>query len=111
MNRPLGRGAGELVEAPGTAPGSDPPMSRGVYRHSRLPDAINIGDGCVDLKTRVSLPSPRKAGKGAPICFARRSAIVRRRRSDGRAEGAWRPCKMGGIFRGKLPNPAVTVRW
>src|SRR5689334_12253279 len=31
-----------LVEAPGTAPGSDTLMPRGVYRHSRLPDTTNI---------------------------------------------------------------------
>ena len=35
----------KLVEAPGTAPGSAPLMSRGVYRHSRLPDPGNIGGG------------------------------------------------------------------
>ena len=32
-----------MVEAPGTAPGSETLMSRGVYRHSRLPDTANIG--------------------------------------------------------------------
>ena len=32
-----------LVEAPGTAPGSETLMPRGVYRHSRLPDVTNIG--------------------------------------------------------------------
>src|SRR5436190_16043305 len=32
-----------MVEAPGTAPGSEALMSRGVYRHSRLPDTTNIG--------------------------------------------------------------------
>jgi antitoxin YefM len=31
------------VEAPGTAPGSETLMSRGVYRHSRLPDTNHIG--------------------------------------------------------------------
>ena len=31
-----------MVEAPGTAPGSETLMSRGVYRHSRLPDVIYI---------------------------------------------------------------------
>jgi hypothetical protein len=30
--------AAELVEAPGTAPGSATLMPQGVYRHSRLPD-------------------------------------------------------------------------
>jgi hypothetical protein len=33
----------ELVEAPGTAPGSAALIPHGVYRHSRLPDDINIG--------------------------------------------------------------------
>ena len=32
-----------MVEAPGTAPGSDTLMPRGVYRHSRFPDAPYIG--------------------------------------------------------------------
>jgi hypothetical protein len=31
-----------LVEAPGTAPGSETLMPRGVYRHSRFPDTTNI---------------------------------------------------------------------
>jgi hypothetical protein len=33
----------ELVEAPGTAPGSATLISQAVYRHSRLPDNANIG--------------------------------------------------------------------
>src|SRR5260370_40723205 len=33
---------GEMVEAPGTAPGSATPIPRSVYRHSRLPDEGNI---------------------------------------------------------------------
>ena len=32
-----------MVEAPGTAPGSETLMPRGVYRHSRLPDTAYIG--------------------------------------------------------------------
>jgi len=32
-----------MVEAPGTAPGSETLMSRGVYRHSRFPDTTYIG--------------------------------------------------------------------
>ena len=39
-----------MVEAPGTAPGSETLMSRGVYRHSRLPDATNIGASAGFLK-------------------------------------------------------------
>src|SRR5580658_3457019 len=39
-----------MVEAPGTAPGSETLMSRGVYRHSRLPDATNIGASIDFLK-------------------------------------------------------------
>ncbi len=31
------------MEAPGTAPGSETLMPRGVYRHSRFPDIANIG--------------------------------------------------------------------
>src|SRR5579859_3897564 len=33
----------DLVEAPGTAPGSVTPILRAVYRHSRSPDPSNIG--------------------------------------------------------------------
>src|ERR1043165_4814450 len=31
-----------MVEAPGTAPGSETLIPRGVYRHSRFPDTTNI---------------------------------------------------------------------
>jgi hypothetical protein len=41
-----------MVEAPGTAPGSETLMSRGVYRHSRFPDATNIGVRCDFLKMK-----------------------------------------------------------
>src|SRR5258708_5728367 len=37
------RCGGKMVEAPGTAPGSETLMPRGVYRHSRFPDSSNIG--------------------------------------------------------------------
>src|SRR6266853_1805574 len=40
----------KMVEAPGTAPGSETLMSRGVYRHSRLPDPTNIGASIGFLK-------------------------------------------------------------
>lgn len=32
-----------MVEAPGTAPGSDRFITMTVYRHSRLPGTTNIG--------------------------------------------------------------------
>jgi hypothetical protein len=52
--RPLGlraeRCGGEMVEAPGTAPGSETLISRGVYRHSRFPDILNIGASAGFLK-------------------------------------------------------------
>jgi hypothetical protein len=44
-----------MVEAPGTAPGSETLMSRGVYRHSRLPDTANIGVPTGFLKVSSSL--------------------------------------------------------
>src|SRR5882757_693013 len=37
------RGRRRMVEAPGTAPGSETLMPRDVYRHSRLPDPRYIG--------------------------------------------------------------------
>src|SRR5438552_232475 len=37
------RAGDELVEAPGTAPGSATLISQAVYRHSRLPDRADIG--------------------------------------------------------------------
>ena len=49
---PRPRTIGVMVEAPGTAPGSETLMSRGVYRHSRLPDATNIGASDAVLKAR-----------------------------------------------------------
>jgi hypothetical protein len=42
-----------MVEAPGTAPGSETLMPRGVYRHSRLPDVTNIGVLTGFLKARA----------------------------------------------------------
>ncbi len=39
-----------MVEAPGTAPGSETLMSRGVYRHSRFPDTAYIGEAAGNLK-------------------------------------------------------------
>src|SRR5215468_6769485 len=44
-----------LVEAPGTAPGSDTLMPRGVYRHSRLPDTTNISVRPAFLKATARL--------------------------------------------------------
>ncbi|CAN5175920.1 hypothetical protein BH10PSE6_BH10PSE6_59660 [soil metagenome] len=41
-----------MVEAPGTAPGSETLMSRGVYRHSRLPDLTYIGASAGFLKAQ-----------------------------------------------------------
>jgi hypothetical protein len=43
LKRPALRPAGKkVVEAPGTAPGSATLISHNVYRHSRLPDPLNI---------------------------------------------------------------------
>jgi antitoxin YefM len=42
-----------MVEAPGTAPGSETLMPRGVYRHSRFPDHSNIGVPYALLKASV----------------------------------------------------------
>ena len=41
-----------MVEAPGTAPGSETLIPRGVYRHSRLPDVTNIGVPARILKVK-----------------------------------------------------------
>ena len=43
-----------MVEAPGTAPGSETLMSRGVYRHSRFPDITYIGDPTEILKEMLN---------------------------------------------------------
>jgi hypothetical protein len=45
---------GRMVEAPGTAPGSDTLIPRGVYRHSRFPDRSNIGARTGFLKVTQS---------------------------------------------------------
>jgi hypothetical protein len=42
-----------MVEAPGTAPGSETLMPRGVYRHSRLPDTTNISVWTAFLKAAM----------------------------------------------------------
>ena len=48
-----------MVEAPGTAPGSETLMSRGVYRHSRLPDAPYIGASFGFLKASRGVDASR----------------------------------------------------
>src|SRR5579864_3670929 len=56
----------ELVEAPGTAPGSATLIPQAVYRHSRLPDNRDIG--CAGAKRNRAfvrayfLVTPAKAG-------------------------------------------------
>jgi len=50
---PFTKDGGRMVEAPGTAPGSDTSIPRGVYRHSRFPDVTNIGVSPVFLKVSV----------------------------------------------------------
>src|SRR5262245_27648625 len=55
-----------MVEAPGTAPGSDTLIPRGVYRHSRFPDRPNIGIPGRFLKTRTACrPEPKRGARGA----------------------------------------------
>ena len=56
-----------MVEAPGTAPGSETLMSRGVYRHSRLPDTTNIDVRAGFLKA-VAVPDifPMEGGTFGP---------------------------------------------
>ena len=50
-----------MVEAPGTAPGSETLMPRGVYRHSRFPDDSNIGAPRAFLKAgAAAIISPWK---------------------------------------------------
>jgi hypothetical protein len=56
-----------MVEAPGTAPGSETLMPRGVYRHSRLPDGTNIGASAGFLKARERADYfPMVAGTSGP---------------------------------------------
>src|SRR3546814_18407390 len=46
--------AGLMVEAPGTAPGSVTFIPRSVYRHSRFPDPVNLGQiGRASCRERV----------------------------------------------------------
>src|SRR6187455_812278 len=80
-----------MVEAPGTAPGSETLMSRGVYRHSRLPDTTNIGAPVGFLKAsplchcmallshKGAIDGPREIGQVHP----RLRAGGRRRDLDG----------------------------
>ena len=60
-----------MVEAPGTAPGSEPPILRSVYRHSRLPGRTNIGHHTAELKADALL-RPREAWA---ICWRERKAL------------------------------------
>src|SRR5712664_2816890 len=57
-----------MVEAPGTAPGSETLISRGVYRHSRFPDVTNIGASAGFLKaSRRALDFPHGRARPPPI--------------------------------------------
>ena len=47
-----------MVEAPGTAPGSETLIPRGVYRHSRFPDTTNIGAPRAFLKATNARGTP-----------------------------------------------------
>ena len=44
-----------MVEAPGTAPGSDGFITMTVYRHSRLPGTLNIVGSSRDFKGKGGL--------------------------------------------------------
>lgn len=44
-----------MVEAPGTAPGSDTLIPNRVYRHSRFPDTLNIAIAGKGLKTLLGM--------------------------------------------------------
>src|ERR1700726_4851211 len=55
----------DLVEAPGTAPGSVTLILRAVYRHSRSPDTVNIG-GARPGRNRGIPPSFNRAGARVP---------------------------------------------
>ena len=85
-----------MVEAPGTAPGSETLMSRGVYRHSRFPDATYIGvrvglfEGHADLaispwKGRPPTHRVRRPTKDNERCP---SPPTSRPKSTRRADGA-----------------------
>jgi len=52
-----------MVEAPGTAPGSETLMPRGVYRHSRFPDTPYIGGSTGFLKANTSSVPRRTSGR------------------------------------------------
>ena len=57
-----------MVEAPGTAPGSETLMPRGVYRHSRFPDTTNIGTppGILKATNARGTPASFSPWKGPP---------------------------------------------
>ena len=72
---------GELVEAPGSAPGSVAAIACAIYRHSRFPDPVNIG----------TLPPGWKGRRdGFPACKTLRS------KKKGRTSGA-APSQQGGV--------------
>jgi len=50
LNLPASPLAGNLVEAPGTAPGSASVITHAVYRHSRFPDTLDIAIAVLTLK-------------------------------------------------------------
>ena len=64
---------GEMVEAPGTAPGSETSMSRSVYRHSRFPDLTYIGASadnlkvCAPIRTWHHCDIARRRGPARPL--------------------------------------------
>ena len=60
-----------LVEAPGTAPGSDRFIATAIYRHSRLaPALLNIGMKTGGIKSRESSLFCRRKRSAIRKCFA-----------------------------------------
>ena len=78
-----------MVEAPGTAPGSETLMPRGVYRHSRLADTTNIGiragrsDECADAA--FTIKARRRDSRDEDGACPDRPAGGDRRRARARA--------------------------
>ena len=67
--RPEWRSRRALVEAPGTAPGSEWFIATAVYFHSRRTGNPNIGSNCRDAQGPFEPFSPRGGGGGSRLGF------------------------------------------
>jgi hypothetical protein len=99
-----------MVEAPGTAPGSEWLITKAIYRHSRLaPTALNIGLHGGEKKIDALLTPSRESGCGAMLEAEKRGLVVQLELDDLAAPGIdfYLDLMAAGILAFDLPDAVV----